>query len=34
VIEFNVINPGGLETILELTGVNLTEQIIDLVLRG
>lgn len=31
VIEFNVINPGGLTTILELTGVNLTERIIDLI---
>lgn len=33
VIEFNVINPGGLETIRQLTGVNLAEQIINLVLR-
>ena len=32
VIEFNVINPGGLKTIFELTGVNLAAQIIDRVL--
>jgi len=34
VIEFNVINPGGLTTIQELTGVNLADQIVDLVLKN
>jgi glutathione synthase len=33
VIECNVINPGGLKTIEELTGVNLAEQILNLVLK-
>jgi|TARA_Y100000310_G_scaffold345590_1_gene466982 glutathione synthase len=32
VIEFNVINPGGLHTIQELTGVNLAIEVINLIL--